>query len=126
MVDRRGLTIRPARARSDGCARGASSPAWERPRMNTIIALHVIVMFFAFAFTTGVGIALNAISASQDVRAIRAAARVMRPFSMAGGILLLIGIIFGFGSASAAGFPLSSLWLIITYISVALIIIFAF
>lgn len=94
--------------------------------MTIIIALHVIVMFFAFAFTTGVGIALSAIAASEDVRAIRTASRVMRPFNMAGGILLLIGVVLGFGAAQAAGFPLSSLWLIITYIAVAVLIFFGF
>jgi len=94
--------------------------------MTIIIALHIIFMFIAFAFTNGVGIALTAIAATQDVRSIRTASRAMRPFNIAGGIVLLIGIVLGFGAAQAAGYPLSSRWLIITYIAVALILVMAF
>ena len=92
--------------------------------MNTVILLHILAVFVAFAFTTGVGIALTAIAASGDVRTIRTATRVLRPFNIAGGILLLVGVIVGFGAAQMAGFPLASLWLIVTYVAVLLLLVF--
>ena len=92
--------------------------------MNTVILLHIFAVFMAFAFTTGVGIALSAIANTGDVRALRTAVRVMRPFNAAGGILLLVGVIFGFGAADMAGFSLASTWLIVTFVAVALLLFF--
>lgn len=93
-------------------------------RMNYVILLHILAVFIAFAFTTGVGIALTAIANTQDVPAIRTAVRVMRPFNAAGGILLIVGVIFGFGAAQMSGYPLTSLWLEVTYVAVVLLLYF--
>ena len=94
--------------------------------MNIMILLHIVAVFVAFAFTTGVGIALTAIANAGDVRALRTAVRVMRPFNAAGGIMLLVGVILGFGAAQMAGFSLGSTWLIVTFIAVALLLVFGF
>jgi len=86
-------------------------------------ALHVICAFFAFALTAGVGIFLDAIARSGDVRAIRTASRIARPLFIVGSVLLLLGIVLGFGVASMAGFSLGARWLSITYVLVALLLI---
>ena len=90
--------------------------------MNYVILLHVLVVFTAFAFTTGVGIALTAIADTRDVPAIRTAVRVIRPFNAAGAILLIVGVILGFGAAQMSGYPLTSLWLKVTFVAVALLL----
>lgn len=85
--------------------------------------LHILAMFIAFGFTTGVGILLTAIARSGDVRTIRTAVKVARPMQIAGGILILIGIIFGFGAAAAVGYDLMSKWLVIAYVLAVLLLI---
>ena len=90
--------------------------------MSIVIVLHILAMFIAFGFTTGTGILLTAIASGGDVRSIRAAAKAIRPFQIAGGIILLVGVIFGFGAAQMAGFNLGATWLIVTYVAVALLL----
>jgi uncharacterized membrane protein len=85
--------------------------------------LHILAMFIAFGFTTGVGILLMAISRSGDVRTIRTAAKIARPLQIAGGIILVVGIIFGFGAAAAVGYDLMSKWLVIAYVLAVLLLI---
>ena len=80
---------------------------------------HVLFVFIAFALSSGVGILVSMVTASGDVRAIRVASRAARPLHIAGGIALLLGIIFGFATAARAGFALNSQWLVITYVLVA-------
>ena len=92
--------------------------------MNIVLLLHILAVFVSFAFTTGTGITLAAIANTGDVRAIRTAARAMRPMMAAGGILLLLGVIFGFGMAQMSGFALGATWLVVTYIAVALLFAF--
>src|ERR1700694_4863206 len=85
--------------------------------------LHVLAMFIAFAFTTGVGVYLTAIAGSLDVRAIRTTVRIARPLQTVGISILLIGVVFGFATAGAVGFSLTSKWLIEAYVLVALLLI---
>jgi len=87
------------------------------------IILHVLAMFIAFAFTTGVGVYLSAIADTLDVRTIRTAVRIARPLQTAGISILLIGVVFGFATAGAVGFSLTSKWLIEAYVLVALLLI---
>jgi uncharacterized membrane protein len=86
-------------------------------------ALHIVCVVFAFGLTAGVGIFLGAIAQSGDVRTIRTAARAARPLFLVGSILLVLGILFGFGTASMAGYSLGSHWLLSTYVLVALLLI---
>jgi hypothetical protein len=87
------------------------------------IVLHVVAMFIAFAFTTGVGIHVSAIAATLDVRAIRTAVRIARPMQMAGTTIMLVGVIFGFVSAASVGFSLTSKWLVEAYVLLALLML---
>jgi hypothetical protein len=86
------------------------------------IVLHVVAMFLAFAFTTGVGIHVSAIADTRDVRAIRAAVRIAGPLQTAGIIIMLVGVIFGFVSAASMGFSLTSKWLIDAYVLLAVLL----
>ncbi|MBV9103786.1 MAG: hypothetical protein JO060_09345, partial [Candidatus Eremiobacteraeota bacterium] len=67
--------------------------------MLILTILHILAMFVAFAFTTGVGILAVAVANSGDVRTIRVMTRVVTPFLRAGTWILLAGVIFGFGTA---------------------------
>jgi uncharacterized membrane protein len=85
--------------------------------------LHILAMFIAFAFTTGVGIFLTALARTGDVRTIRAAVKVARPLLTAGAVILVLGLIFGFATAAAIGFSLTAKWLIIAYVLVVLLLV---
>jgi uncharacterized membrane protein len=85
--------------------------------------LHILAMFVAFGFTTGVGIYLTALAASGDVRLIRAATRGARPLQTAGAVVLLVGVIFGFATAAAIGFSLTAKWLLIAYVLLILLLV---
>ena len=94
--------------------------------MNLLIFIHVLAMFFAFAFTTGAGIFLSITLGSEDVAAIRNATRVNRRLGVIGGILLIIGLIIGFAVAGQTGMSMTATWLVVTYIAVAIILILGF
>jgi hypothetical protein len=85
--------------------------------------LHVLAMFIAFGFTTGVGILITAIAQRGDVLAIRGAVGVGRRLQTAGSLVLLLGVIFGFATTAAIGFGLTSKWLLITYALVILLLV---
>jgi len=85
--------------------------------------LHVVAMFVAFAFTTGVGIHMTAIADTLDVRAIRTAVRIARPMQTIGITIMLVGVVFGFVSAASAGFSLTSKWLVEAYVLLALLVV---
>ena len=91
-----------------------------------LVFFHVLLMFIAFALTTGPGVMLALVADSGDAKAIAVAGRVNRPLSMIGGISLLLGIVCGFGAASMLGYPLASTWLVVTYVCVAAIIVLGF
>jgi uncharacterized membrane protein YedE/YeeE len=94
--------------------------------MTWLTFVHVLSIFIAFALTTGVGIASTAIANTRDVRAIRATAKIAPPLQQAGAGLLVLGIIFGFLTARAAGYDLGSRWLAIGSASAVLILIMGF
>jgi uncharacterized membrane protein YedE/YeeE len=94
--------------------------------MTTLTFFHVLTVFIAFALTTGVGIASTAIAGTRDVRAIRATAKIAQPLQLTGAILLVAGIIFGFLSARAEGYDLSSLWLAVALACAVLILAIGF
>jgi protein-S-isoprenylcysteine O-methyltransferase Ste14 len=83
--------------------------------------LHVLFMFIAFAMTTGVGIAASAVANTRDVRAIRAATKIAQPLQLAGAIFILVGVIFCFATAAAAGYNLGSTWLVVAFVCVGLL-----
>jgi len=94
--------------------------------MTVLIFFHVLAMFIAFALTTGTGIFLAQTLETDDVNVVRSATRVNRRLSMIGGIALLIGLILGFAIAGQGGFSMTSTWLIVTYVCVAILLVLAF
>jgi Predicted integral membrane protein (DUF2269) len=84
--------------------------------MTLLLFFHVLFVFVAFGLTTGVGVAIAAIGRSGDPRAIRVGVRAARPMSIAGGILLLLGILVGFATAGKLGIPMGTPWLIASYV----------
>ena len=94
--------------------------------MNWLLFLHVLVMFFAFAFTAGSGMFMAAAVQTEDASVARTATRINRRFGMTGGILLLIGLILGGVVAGQMGLSMSATWLIVTYVCVVLILILGF
>jgi hypothetical protein len=104
-------------------ARGFPTRGFENAPMTTWNVLHVLAMFVAFALTTGVGIFMIGLADTGDVKVIRAAARIARSLQRAGGIVLLIGVVFGFATAGAMVFNLTSRWLVEAYALVVLLFI---
>jgi hypothetical protein len=94
--------------------------------MTLPIFFHVLAMFIAFAFTVGVGITATAVANTRDVRAIRAATKIAQPLQLTGGIMLLVGAIFGFAAASSTGFDLGSRWLVVGYVCLGLLWLIGF
>lgn len=66
---------------------------------------------------------MAAVGRSGDVRAIRVAVRAGRPMTMAGGVILLLGIIFGFATAAKMQIPLNTPWLMASIVMALLILI---
>ena len=94
--------------------------------MNWLLFLHVLAMFFGFAFTTGSGIALGFALESDDVNFIKGASRTNRRLGMIGGISLVIGLILGFAVAGQMGLPMTATWLVVTYVCVVILLIIGF
>lgn len=94
--------------------------------MNWLLFFHVLVMFFAFAFTAGSGVFMAVVTMTEDVNVIRAATRVNRRFGMIGGILLLVGLILGGALAGEMGLSMTATWLIVTWICVVILLIVGF
>lgn len=77
--------------------------------------LHIACMFGAVAVIVGGGIVSNQVQKRRDVRAIRGVIAAESSVAPVAGILMVLGIIFGFVTAVAAGFDLLAPWLLITY-----------
>jgi hypothetical protein len=84
--------------------------------------LHILAMFIAFAFTTGVGILVAAVANSGSVSAIRTVTRVVAPFQRVGSAVLLLGVVFGMATAMTVGYGLTANWIVAGYVLVALIL----
>lgn len=94
--------------------------------MNWLLLLHVLVMFFAFAFTAGSGMFMAAAVQTENPDVARTATSINRRFGMTGGILLLIGLILGGALAGQMGLSMSATWLVVSYVCIALILILGF
>jgi hypothetical protein len=91
-----------------------------------IVFFHVAFVVIAVAFTVGVGAFFSLIVGSGNVAAIRTAAPPAIRLSTAGGILLIVGAIVGFGAAARLGYPLTATWLVVTYVLVAILLLDGF
>ena len=77
--------------------------------------LHVAAMFLAVAVFVGQGMLSARIVGTGDVHTIRRLITVEARFQPIGGGLLLLGLIFGFITATSAGFALTAPWLLVSY-----------
>jgi uncharacterized membrane protein len=85
--------------------------------------LHIAAMFGAVSIFVGQGVLSGAIASTGDVRAIRRTLAVEARFAPAGGVLFILGIVFGFIAAKTADFDLTQTWLVIAYALTALILV---
>lgn len=85
--------------------------------------LHIACMFGAVGLFVGGGILNDRVQQSRNVRAIRTVIAAESRLAPVAGVLMLLGIIFGFVTAVAGGFDLLAPWLLITYGLVLVIIL---
>lgn len=85
--------------------------------------LHIAFMFGAVGMFVGGGILDNRVQQSRDVRAIRTVIAAESRLAPVAGVLMVLGIIFGFVTAVAGGFDLLAPWLLITYGLVLVVIL---
>jgi hypothetical protein len=77
--------------------------------------LHIAAMFGAVALFVGGGIVNDRVQKGKDVRAIRGVVAAEGRLAPVAGVLMVLGLIFGFVTAIASGFDLLAPWLLITY-----------
>jgi hypothetical protein len=80
------------------------------------LVAHVVLTTFAFGYVAFFGFSLSNIAHTRDVRAIRASFPAAFRAARWGGILLGLGVLFGFVRALLSHIPLLSGWLVLTYI----------
>jgi uncharacterized membrane protein len=85
--------------------------------------LHIAFMFGAVGLFVGGGTLNNRVQQSRDVRAIRTVISAESRLAPVAGVLMVLGIIFGFVTAVAGGFDLLAPWLLITYGLVLVVIL---
>jgi hypothetical protein len=85
--------------------------------------LHLAAMFLAVAVFVGQGTLSARIVDTGDVHTIRRLIAVEARFQPIAGGLLLLGHIFGFITATSAGFALTATWLLISYGLVLIILV---
>jgi hypothetical protein len=86
--------------------------------------LHIACMFGVVAIFVGGGVVNGLIQRGKDVRAIRGVIAAEGRLAPVAGVLMVLGIIFGFVTAIAADFDLTAPWLLISYgLVVAIILI---
>jgi protein-S-isoprenylcysteine O-methyltransferase Ste14 len=77
--------------------------------------LHIAFMFGAVGLFVGGGILNNRVQQSGDVRAMRTVIAAESRLAPVAGVLMVLGIIFGFVTAVADGLDLLAPWLLLTY-----------
>ena len=77
--------------------------------------LHIAAMFVAVSIFVGQGMLSGAVARSGDVTATRRVLAAEDRFAPIGGILFILGIVFGFVTAIAADLDLTQTWLLIAY-----------
>ena len=77
--------------------------------------LHIAAMFAAVSVFVGQGLLSAGIARTADVRAIRRALVAETRFQPVGGVLFVLGLVFGIVAALTAEFDLTAPWLLIAY-----------
>jgi uncharacterized membrane protein len=77
--------------------------------------LHIAAMFLAVSIFVGQGMLSGAVARSGDVVALRRVLAAEDRFAPVGGVMFLLGIVFGFLTAIVGDFDLTQTWLLIAY-----------
>ena len=91
-----------------------------------LLALHILLFAFSFAFTAGAGILGNRIVGTGDAKIIHAYFSAIRPLSIAGGIGWILTALVGGALASAFGLDMAARWLLGSYAAFAVLILTGF
>ena len=91
-----------------------------------LLALHILLFVFSFAFTAGAGILGGRIARTGDARAIHAFFSAARPLSIAGGIGWILTAVTGGALAQAYGLDMTAPWLLAAYAAFAVLILTGF
>lgn len=81
-----------------------------------IVVAHVVFATLAFGYVAFFDFALANIAKTRDIRAIRTSFPATMRTARWVGLILGLGILFGFARAIALHFPLLSGWLVLTYV----------
>ena len=91
-----------------------------------LLALHILLFAFSFAFTAGAGILGNRIARTGDAKVIHAYFSALRPLSIAGGIGWILTALMGGALASSVGLDMAAPWLLGSYAAFAVLILTGF
>jgi hypothetical protein len=91
-----------------------------------LLALHILLFAFSFAFTAGTGIVGDRIARAGDAKIIHAYFSAIRPLSIAGGIGWILTALVGGALASAFGLDMTAPWLLGSYAAFAVLILSGF
>ena len=85
--------------------------------------LHIASMFVAVSIFVGQGMLSGVVARSGDFRALRWVLAAEDRFGPAGGVIFLLGIVFGFVTAIVRDFDLTQAWLVIAYVLATMIFV---
>jgi hypothetical protein len=91
-----------------------------------LLALHILLFAFSFAFTAGTGILGDRIARGGDAKVIHAYFTAIRPLSIAGGIGWILTALVGGVLAQAYGLDMMAPWLLGSYAAFAVLIVSGF
>lgn len=91
-----------------------------------LLALHILLFVFSFAFTAGAGILGGRIAGTGDAKTIHNYFSAVRPLSIAGGIGWILTGIVGGALAAAYGLDMMAPWLLGSYAAFAVLIFVGF
>lgn len=89
-----------------------------------LLALHILLFAFSFAFTAG--ILGDRIARGGDAKVIHAYFSAVRPLSIAGGIGWILTALVGGALAAPYGLPMTAPWLLGSYAAFAVLILSGF
>src|SRR3954462_3796866 len=91
-----------------------------------LLALHILLFAFSFAFTAGTGILGDRVARTGDAKIIHAYFSAVRPLSIAGGIGWIVTALIGAALARAYGLDMTAPWLLGSYAAFAVLILSGF
>ena len=94
--------------------------------IQLLLALHILLFAFSFAFTAGAGILGDRVARTSDAKTIHAYFTAARPLSIAGGIGWLLTALVGGALAHAYGLDMTAPWLLGSYAAFAILILTGF